>query len=349
MRPFCTVLIDTYNHERYIERAIVSVMEQDFPASDLEILVVDDGSTDRTPDIVRMFAPRVRLLQKKNNGQASAFNAAFPKCRGQVISFLDGDDWFLPRKIAAVAQALCSEPIASGVGHGYYQFQETSGETQIHAVDRDSFVKITNLESVREVFHAWWGRILNSAFSIRREALERVVPIDESLTFCADSPIALTGMALGATLLKEPLAYYRVHSSNLHAFEAGDSERLRQKYQMSERMFQVLDRQLRAVGVSSQLIAALLDALWADASRCRLRACGGKRIETFQTEMRAFRSESTSPSFGNSLFKYGVVAPASLLLSPEQFYTARDWYARHRIGRIRERICGKNNPFPGKI
>jgi len=49
-RPYVTVLIDTYNHERFIEQVITSVLEQDFPAADREILVVDDGSTDRTAD-----------------------------------------------------------------------------------------------------------------------------------------------------------------------------------------------------------------------------------------------------------------------------------------------------------
>jgi glycosyltransferase involved in cell wall biosynthesis len=62
--PAVTVLIDTYNHERYIQEAMVSVLEQDFPRAEMEILVVDDGSTDRTPEIVRKFAPGVRLIQK---------------------------------------------------------------------------------------------------------------------------------------------------------------------------------------------------------------------------------------------------------------------------------------------
>ncbi len=69
-RPYVTVLIDTYNHERFIEQVITSVLEQDFPAADREILVVDDGSTDRTPDLVRRFEPHVRLLRKPNGGQA---------------------------------------------------------------------------------------------------------------------------------------------------------------------------------------------------------------------------------------------------------------------------------------
>ncbi len=102
-KQFASVLIDTYNHERFIEQAIVSVLEQDFPATDREIVVVDDGSTDRTPEIVRKFEPRVRLLRKENGGQASAFNAGIPECQGEIIAFLDGDDWWAPNKPTALS------------------------------------------------------------------------------------------------------------------------------------------------------------------------------------------------------------------------------------------------------
>src|SRR5271170_7504882 len=109
-KPAVTVLIDTYNHERFIEEAIVSVLEQDFPRSETEVIVVDDGSTDRTPEIVRRFEPRVRLIRKINGGQASAFNAGIPECRGEIIAFLDGDDWWAPTKLTRVMQALERDP-----------------------------------------------------------------------------------------------------------------------------------------------------------------------------------------------------------------------------------------------
>ena len=73
--PPITVLIDTYNQERFVEQALVSVLEQQALPGDAEILVVDDGSTDRTPELVRKFALRVRHPYKTNGGQASAFNA----------------------------------------------------------------------------------------------------------------------------------------------------------------------------------------------------------------------------------------------------------------------------------
>jgi glycosyltransferase involved in cell wall biosynthesis len=107
-KPFVSVLIDTYNHERFIEEAIVSVREQDYPATEREIIVVDDGSTDRTPEIVRKFEPRLRLIRKPNGGQASAFNVGIPECKGEIISFLDGDDWWAKEKLRKVASTCCA-------------------------------------------------------------------------------------------------------------------------------------------------------------------------------------------------------------------------------------------------
>jgi glycosyltransferase involved in cell wall biosynthesis len=116
--PLVTVLIDTYNHERFIEQALVSVLEQNFSAAEMEILVVDIGSTDRTPEIVRKFGARVRLLQKVNGGQASAFNAGIPEARGPIVAFLDGDEWWAHNKLTLVAQALNATPAVGIIGNG---------------------------------------------------------------------------------------------------------------------------------------------------------------------------------------------------------------------------------------
>src|SRR5258708_20879715 len=116
--PLVIVLIDTYNHEHFIEEAIQSVLSQDFPASEREILVVDDGSTDRTPEILAKFASQIRVLRKTNGGQASAFNHGIPECRGELIAFLDADDWWAPTKLTQVTQAMTPNPEIGFVGHG---------------------------------------------------------------------------------------------------------------------------------------------------------------------------------------------------------------------------------------
>src|SRR5271156_3130087 len=116
-RPLLSVLIDTYNHEKFIEQAIVSVLEQDFPMQDVEVLVVDDGSTDGTPQILRRFEPRIRNLRKTNGGQASAFNLGIPECQGELIAFLDGDDWWAPNKLALLVEAFQANPNVGLIGN----------------------------------------------------------------------------------------------------------------------------------------------------------------------------------------------------------------------------------------
>src|SRR5579863_6880831 len=117
VKPFLSVLIDTYNHERFIEQAILSVLAQDVAEGEREIIVVDDGSSDRTPEIVRRFEPRVRLIRKTNGGQASAFNVGIPEARGEIVAFLDGDDWWAPNKLTRVMQAMNADPAVGIVGH----------------------------------------------------------------------------------------------------------------------------------------------------------------------------------------------------------------------------------------
>ena len=131
-KPYVSVLIDTYNHERFIEQAITSVLEQDRSMADVEIVVVDDGSTDRTPEIVRSFEPRVRLIRKPNGGQGSAFNTGIPECRGEIIAFLDGDDWWAKGKLRRVVEAMERDREIGIVGHGVTEaFLDGSQHTEV--------------------------------------------------------------------------------------------------------------------------------------------------------------------------------------------------------------------------
>src|SRR5882757_4359162 len=110
VKPLVTALIDTYNYGRFVEEAIDSVLAQDYPNDRLEILVVDDGSTDDTAERVRKYGSRIRYIHKPNGGQASAFNFGFERARGDIIAFLDADDYWLPGKLSRVADAFEQNP-----------------------------------------------------------------------------------------------------------------------------------------------------------------------------------------------------------------------------------------------
>ena len=182
--PLITALIDTYNHGKYIEQALTSVMEQGLSPSELEIVVVDDGSTDKTPAIIQKFAPRVRHIRKRNGGQASAFNAGFAEARGELVALLDGDDWWAPGKLVAVAGAFARNPEVQAVGHGHYKFFEETGELQICVPSASIRVDLTSPDAVRS-----WLFLLMGALTVRRRVFEWIAPIPEEMRFMADSAI----------------------------------------------------------------------------------------------------------------------------------------------------------------
>src|SRR5271170_7541769 len=182
--PLVTVLLDTYNHERFIEEAIVSVLGQDFPPGEMEILVVDDGSTDRTPDIVRKFGARVRLLRKENGGQASAFNAGIPEARGAIVAFLDGDDWWARKKLTSVIEAITADASLGIVGNGIVISHAGNLEQQHTLRDGFSF-QANTLEGAR-LFRLRKAFLGTSRMTIRTELLRLIGKVPEGIVVQAD-------------------------------------------------------------------------------------------------------------------------------------------------------------------
>jgi glycosyltransferase involved in cell wall biosynthesis len=337
-KPILSVLIDTYNHERYIEQAVVSALEQDFPASDYEIVVVDDGSTDRTPEIVRKFAPRVRLISKGNGGQATAFNAGVPQLRGEIVSFLDGDDWFAPGKLMRIMETLERNPQVAGAGHGYHQFDEENGQTSVRLPQSETALSLDTPEAAHEAYLGW-AFVITSALTVRKRVLEQSVPVPAELRFCADVPIVVTALAGGISLVAEPLCYYRHHSDNLFAVGEGSEGKLRRRAEMTELAFELTEPLMIRLGVRRDSITAFLNPSWVEASRFLLGAFGGSRLKTLKTEMRAFRMDNRNPKLKYQLFKYLFVGAATLALPSRQFYRARQWYGEKNLGRFREQFA----------
>jgi glycosyltransferase involved in cell wall biosynthesis len=335
MKALVTALVDTFNHERYIEQALVSVLEQGLSPSELEIVVVDDGSNDRTPEIVQKFLPRVKYLRKQNGGQASAFNTAFPEVNGQIVAILDGDDWWASGKLTTVLDELERNREVSAVSHAFYKFSEATNELRVIGPPETTFVNLATPEAARAAHHQW-AYLVMGALTVRRKVLEKVMPIPEVLIFSADSPIALAAMAMGVRVLAQPLSYYRVHTDNLYAMNLEDPAKLQRRYEMDEVMCRVLSPMLMRLGVPSDCISAVIDPVWIRVHRYQLRTFGGSRFKTLQTEMRSFRVDYENPSIGYRLFKYLVMVPATLALPPHRFYKLRDWYAEQNLGRFRD-------------
>ncbi len=95
--PLVSVVIPTYNRAQMVSEAVRSVLEQTF--GDLEVIVVDDGSTDGTREALKPHADKIRYLRQENSGVSAARNRGIAEARGSLIAFLDSDDLWLPAKL----------------------------------------------------------------------------------------------------------------------------------------------------------------------------------------------------------------------------------------------------------
>jgi glycosyl transferase family 2 len=229
--PLFTVLIDTYNYGHYVEEAVSSVLAQDFPPEEREILVVDDGSTDDTGARLRKFGNAIRYLQKPNGGQASAFNFGFERARGEVVVLLDADDIWLPEKLRCVYEAFQQNPAAGMVYHRLYWW-DGANET---AADR-YFVTVSGRVPESRSALLQYPMASTSCLAFRRAALEKLLPVPETLRSQADAYLtALIIFVAPVVALTEYLGKYRLHATNLFQTEGKQVSRGQIEHRMAMR------------------------------------------------------------------------------------------------------------------
>jgi Glycosyl transferase family 2 len=341
--PKVTVLIDTYNHERFVERAITSAIEQDFPLSEVEILVVDDGSTDATPAIVKRFAPRVTYIRKENGGQASAFNLCIPQARGEIIAFLDGDDWWGRNKLSAVVEAFEKNPKAGVVGHGIFQVDSATGNGSALSPQQPGYFELRSDQGAQK-FRNFMCFLGTSRVAIRRGLVEKVLPIPEELVVEADEFMSAVAIAHGgAYLLAEPLTYYRLHDQNLYQFRGnGDTSRIRRKMNALAALEHELPSRLSSAGVPASAVSIIVEPIHLAAAQMKLILDGGMPWETYRVERAVFRIAYRQTSAGYRVWKEFALAIA-LCMPPRLFYRLRDWYSDRNLRRFRGAV---GEPLP---
>jgi len=334
LKTSISVLIDTYNHEQFIEQAIRSVLEQDMSMADVEIIVVDDGSTDRTPEIIRGFEPRVRLLRKPNGGQASAFNAGIPECRGEIIAFLDGDDWWEKDRLRTVLREFETNPEIGAVGNGLFEVDTQGKKLFVNAPDR---VYQCFLHNVAEAMCFWelMSFLGTSRLAIRKIVLENILPIPEDLVIEADEYLATLAVAIsGAIVIPRALTDYRYHPGNLFQYSTFDREKTRRKMKVFEVLLRELPPKLRDRNIADDVIETLFLGRRVDTERMRLSLDGGSPLRTFTVERTAYQIAYPRTTWRRHLFQSLVLAQ-TLLLPPRVFYRLRRCYADHGISKFR--------------
>jgi glycosyltransferase involved in cell wall biosynthesis len=333
--PLITAIIDTFNHERFIEQALSSVLDQGLSASDLEILLVDDGSTDRTTDVVATFANRVQVLRKQNGGQASAFNFAIPRAKGEIIAFLDGDDWWAKGKLKTVLDAFDAHPNVGVVGHGIYEVDELTGRSVVVLPESDHRVTLNSVEDGIN-FRNIMCFLGTSRVAIRRKVLNLVGAIPPSLVVEADEFMSTIAVARSeAMLIQQPLTFYRLHPGNLYQFRGQDLVKVQRKMKVLIALSAALRQELPQASLPGCVVNAIVEPIDCEANRLKLQCIGGMSWCTFQVERTGMRLAYKHMGWKYRLFKAFVLS-LTLALPPKLFYKLRAYYSKMNLRRLRK-------------
>jgi len=213
MAGLVSVVMPVYNGEAYIAEAIESVISQGYPH--WELVIVDDGSTDHTPDILRQYPdPRITVIRQENRGEAGARNTGLDHASGQYIGFLDADDMFLPTALEDLAT-----------------FLDTHQDADIVFADANmidaSGAHLMRLSELRAVLHTGYilePLVLQSTvvsvpmcMMVRKSAIDaRHTRFDENLRYGVDWDF-WTELARFHRFgyLPSPVGCYRVHTANM--------------------------------------------------------------------------------------------------------------------------------------
>lgn len=326
--PLITVLITTHNYGQFIEEAIDSVLAQDFPLDKVEILVVDDGSTDDTSSRVKKYGSRIEYFYKPNGGQASALNFGISKARGVILALLDADDFFMPGKLARVAEAFRQDPTLGMVYHRLWEWHMQSDER----FEYRHFSPVSgDIHKVPDQFLSYVTQP-TSCITFRRTSLNRLLPIPECIHMLADCYlVALIPFVSPILAIPEFLAIYRIHGRNCYYAEERQMpvDAVKSRLQTWQILIDAIREWLAHNGYTRKhpLVRALLD-------RWSLYQESRHFIVTPPGRLRFFRYLQAYHSYHrpNMTWRFRVVskvnALGSLIVGYNHFYLLDQWRLR---------------------
>ena len=220
-----SIVINNYNYARFVGQAIESALAQSYP--DTEVIVVDDGSTDGSRGVIEGYAPSVRAIYKANGGQASAIDAGFEACGGEVVIFLDADDVLVGDAVGRVVEVFEGDPSVAKVqwrleevdaqGMPVGRLRPSGGELPAGDVREELLATGTYLSSPTSgnAFPSW--------------VLREILPMDEGRwRISADGYLVNLAPFFGDVgAIDEVLGLYRVHGKNNWSMEGLDLGKIR--------------------------------------------------------------------------------------------------------------------------
>lgn len=199
-----SIITPSYQQGKYIERAIKSVMDQDY--SNIEHIIIDGGSSDNTLDILRKY-PHIKWISEKDEGQSDALNKGFRMATGDIIGWLNCDDYYEQDAFSRVAQALSDREVDAVYGQNYF-------------TDRNGAILGTKYPNEpSRLVACFYCYIPTTSFFFRRSLLSDQDFIDKSFEITMDKELfaRLLSEHCRMRYLREPLAYFMWHEDNKSA------------------------------------------------------------------------------------------------------------------------------------
>ncbi len=213
-RETVSVIIPAYNAEVYIRRSIDSVLLQTYPAN--EVIVIDDGSTDHTTEILKNYMQQVQYIYQNNAGASAARNVGIKRATSKWIAFLDADDEWMPNKLEEQIQVVTRNKTIVWIGANYYTRSSINNRCSPYTIP----AKIEKLLSGKEYFNDYFAMVLSGVMPctdtilIKKEVFDEIGYFDLNLRRGQDTDmwmrIAYRWPKIG--FLSVPLATYHIET-----------------------------------------------------------------------------------------------------------------------------------------
>lgn len=264
-----SIVISNYNYEQFVAQAINSAITQTYPH--VEVIVVDDGSTDNSRNVIGQYGDKITAVFQENGKQAAALNNGLAHSKGDIVIFLDADDYLLPKAVETIVDVW--QPRTAKV---HYRLEVVDGQQNSMGF---SYPQGKEPLASGEV----WRKLLAegtypgtpmSGNAISREALSHVFPIPDDYKLTADDYLSILIPFYGTvSAIETPLGAYRIHGDNQWALADVSADRFRRFVKHDLQNFDLLvakaaelkhsvphDLEQRAIGrIWSRIISLRLD------------------------------------------------------------------------------------------
>lgn len=203
--PLVTVITPAYNQGIFLRETIESVLAQDYP--NIELYVINDGSTDNTEEILKEYTGRIKWETQKNMGQTPTINKGWNLTNGEIITWLNSDDTYLPGAVRKGVEYLLSHP-ETGVVYGDTLVTESDGSPREKSKDQSSFDYFLFVKNCDNC-------IVQPSSFIRRDVIKKVSDLDPVYYYFMDWDFWLrAGLYFKIDYIPELLSTYRMHAES---------------------------------------------------------------------------------------------------------------------------------------